>query len=221
MSLFDQLLDAWAVARTKFPEPPLGGYDDESIESMRRTGLPHPDGKPLVTRGDLARRALELALIDLEAGCGEAGGNNCGPDVARYVAPARCPANWCAGSVGYWYERAAAELGIALPFQRSLGAKALGRNIAAVGRRFTDPGEALPGDLMIFDRGAKGSWQGHVAMVAQVRDIIRPAGDRPTTTSLVVVDTVEGNAGPKVMRRLRFATKAERFAFFASIRSRP
>lgn len=192
MNLIAQFFDAWKVARTTYPVPIA-------------TVIPDPDA--------LARRALELAILDLEAGCGELGANNCGPDVERYVAPAKCPANWCAGSIGYWYERAANQLGIALPFKRSLGAKALGKNVAAVGRRFTDPREAKPGDLMIFDRGAKGSWMGHVAMVEHVEDHPEIGGRGDP-----LVHTVEGNAGPKVQRLHRGTLKAERFTFFASVR---
>jgi hypothetical protein len=157
--------------------------------------------------GDLARRSLAIAIAEI--GKGERGGDNRGPDVERYIAPARPPQNWCAGFVGWCYEQAAAELGIALPFQRSLGAKRLGRNVGAVGRTFTDPALAKPGDLMVFSRGAKGSWMGHVAMV---EDIGKPAG------MLSVVYTVEGNSGPKVRRRVRDTGPLGRFAFFASLR---
>jgi hypothetical protein len=180
------LIEAWTFARTKFP------VDD------RRTAY-SPDA--------LANKALEIALGELDRGCGESGGNNCGPDVERYIAPAKAPQNWCAGFVGWCYQEAARELGIALPFKRSLGAKALGKNVAAVGKRFSTPTEAKPGDLIIFDRGATGSWQGHVGMVEKVDELTW------------VVHTVEGNSAPIIRRRIHNVTASlERFSFFASIR---
>lgn len=197
----DQLLEAWAVARTKYPAP---GFE-----------VVHPDGQVKPAQppdlDDLAGGALGVAIQQLRLGCGEIGGNNMGPDVARYIAPAKCPQNWCGAFAGWCYQEAARQLGIALPFQRSLGAKRLGANVAAVGRRFTDPAEARPGDLMVFDRGAQGSWMGHVAMIESV-------GSRTALGQIVA--TVEGNAGPKVMRRERWAGR-DRFSFFASIRRAP
>jgi len=159
----------------------------------RRTGY-DPD--------ELAGRALAVAISQL--GFGEVGGNNRGHHVAKYIAPAKPPANWCAGFVGWCYEEAARGLELAMPFQRSLGAKRLGKNVGAEGRLFRDPALARPGDLMVFHRGTQGSWTGHVGIVE------RPADG--------AVHTIEGNAGPQVMRRMRFVDR-DRFAFFASLRS--
>ena len=75
--------------------------------------------------------------------------------------------------------------------------------------RFVDPAEARPGDLMVFHRGAQGSWMGHVAMVE---------ASYPAAVMGPVVHTVEGNSGPKVARRIRLVAGADRFAFFASLR---
>jgi hypothetical protein len=152
-------------------------------------------------RDQLARRALEIAVGEL--GRGESNGNNRGPDVARYLAPATPPANWCAGFAGYCYQRAAGELAIALPFSRSLGAKRIGRNVAAAGRQLTSWRDAQPGDLLVWHRGASGSWLGHVGLLERI------AGD--------VAHTIEGNSGPRVMRRAHYPDR-ERLAFAASIR---
>jgi hypothetical protein len=179
---FDHLLEAWTFARTKFPEPERGAYSPDL----------------------LARKALEIAISQI--GRGEIS-NNEGPDIEKYIAPARTPQNWCAGFSGWCYEEAAAELGVKLPFKRSLGAKALGKNVAAVGRRFTDPYQAKPGDLIIFDRGTTGSWTGHVGLVEKVDELTG------------VVHTVEGNSAPVVRRRIHnIASAGDRFSFFASIR---
>lgn len=198
MNIFANVLEAWRVARA-----------DRSFEV---TGDPARRGKALAAiatmtnvdiASDLATRALAFAIQAI--GLGEEGGNNRGPFVERCIAPAKPPQNWCAGLVGWCYERAAEELGMAIPFARSLGAKRLGRNIAAVGRRFTDPAEARPGDVMVFHRGATGSWQGHIAIVERNDFLSRK------------IATIEGNAGPKVMRRTRYVDR-DRFAFFASLR---
>jgi CHAP domain len=217
MSIWANVVEAWTVAREKFPAA-SAWLDDESVLAGRRVEAA-AEG---TTIGEVTRRAIaggrhptmdELALHALEVaitqiGCGEAGGNNCGPDVARYVAPARCPANWCGGFAGWCYEEAGRRLGMDIPFQRSLGAKKLGRNVAAVGRHFADPREARPGDLMVFHRGAQGSWQGHVAMIARA------------DFNSSKIATIEGNAGPKVARMTRSVDR-DRFAFFASLRRAP
>src|SRR6188768_976441 len=122
------------------------------------------DGKDVMDL--LARDALRLAVTQL--GCGEDGRNNRGPDVARYCAPHGDGHNWCAAFVGWCYQEAARCMGIPLPFKRSLGAKRLGKNVGSVGRIFTDPALAKPGDLMVFARGAKGSWQGHVGLLERI-----------------------------------------------------
>lgn len=186
---FAHLLEAWVVARTRFPSGADAGHDPEQ----------------------LATAALAVAITQL--GLAE-DGHNGGPNVAKWIAPAQCPQNYCAGFAGWCYQEAARQLGVALPFQRSLGAKRLGANVAAVGRRFTDPTEAKPGDLMIFDRGAQGSWMGHVAIVEDAARGYKISG-------VPAVATVEGNAGPKVKRGMRAAGPPERFAFFASLRRAP
>lgn len=190
----NRLLETWAVYTTKFPQL--------SATSRAKSTL-----RLTPSRDQLAKEALRIMIGEI--GRGESGGNNLGPDVARYVFPAKPPQNWCAGVIGYCYEVAAFGLGIELPFKRSLGAKALGRNVAAYGRRFMDPREAQPGDLMIFSRGMKGSWHGHVAMVES-----QYGGG--------LINTIEGNSGPKVMRLVRAANADQaRFAFFASVRKEP
>jgi hypothetical protein len=56
---------------------------------------------------------------------------------------------------------------------------------------------------VVFDRGAKGSWQGHVAMVVEV--------------GLDDLLLVEGNAGPRV-RRVLHPRPLTRLSFLASVR---
>lgn len=188
--LWPSLADWWRAGRADKLFPSAGPAYPEAAHA-RPSEMDH-----------LATAALAIAVSQI--GRGEEGGQNMGTDVALYVAPAKPPQNWCAGFVGWCYEVAAD--GLPLPFRRSLGAKRLGANVAAVGRKFMDPLEAKPGDLMVFHRGAQGSWMGHVAMVAEAVH----EGDNG-------VVTIEGNAGPKVLRRTR-SIERDRFAYFASVR---
>lgn len=190
--MFSHLLEAWRVARAdRLPMTPAYPVALAPFAPNDADGL--------------AGCALEVAVSAI--GQGEEGGNNMGPFVAECIAPAKCPANWCAGFAHLCYHKAAVRCGVYLPFARSLGAKRLGENVAAVGRKFTDSCDARPGDLMVFHRGAKGSWMGHIALVE---------GAAPGGT----VHTIEGNCGPTVRRRFRYVDR-DRFAFFASLRRAP
>lgn len=199
--MIGQLLEAWRIARAdrQFPEvAPVAALvvrmQDSPDETHREV--------PLVVHDKIALTALEVAIDEI--GKGETA-NNCGPDVARYCG---CEGvNWCAGFVGHCYEVAAERLGIPLPFKRSLGAKKLGKNVGAVGRVFTDPTEGQPGDLVIWHRGAQGSWAGHVGILQRVHE-----GN--------AITVIEGNSGP-IVRRTRHDLARERLAFFASLRGKP
>lgn len=191
--IWRNIIEAITVARTRFPPVLVAGFDVTAGAAV--VARDHPG-----VMDRLARLTYEIA--EDQIGCGEAGGNNMGPDVARYIAPARCPANWCGGGTGWCFQEAAGRLAIPLPFKRSLGAKALGRNIGAVGRIFSDPTEVLPGDVAVWHRGPNGSWQGH----------IEPCGRFDGR-----LHTVAFNSGPKV-RRVARAWPSPRFAFFASLR---
>ncbi len=192
-----QIVDALRVARGDrlFPAP---GELPAFSTHLRQAGAVF-----LVRDADaLAGRALAVAISQL--GLGEEGGNNRGPHVAKWIAPAKLPANWCAGFCGWIYAEAALGLGLTLPFRRSLGAKRLGRNVGAVGRIFRDPREAKPGDLVVQDRGPTGSWMGHVSVLELAE------GAR-------WLHTIQPNSGPRV-RRLSATWPIPRFAFFASVR---
>ncbi len=115
-------------------------------------------------------RAEAVRLLRSEVGNGEEPPkSNSGRHVARYLAVqgAKPPAEWCAALQSYCYSIAAQNLGLELPFKPSLGAGALIRAVGAVGRLFTDPLQAVPGDLIGFYRGSLGrlDWRRHVGMV--------------------------------------------------------
>lgn len=100
--------------------------------------------------------------------------------------------SWCAAFVSACYRRAAGDLGIALPFETSAGAKRLARNIAAAGSKLDPvmigPRVAPPaGSIICWHRGL--GWTGHVGIIESY------------VAATDTLFTVEGNRGPKVERR--------------------
>ncbi len=196
---FGFLAEFFEVTRLdrNFPKPEPG---DE--HALRVKAVPAD-----VAFDGLARLAVQIAAGEIGHGEDPALGPNRGEWVRQYCAPHGDGHQWCAAFAGWCYQAAADSLAIPLPFKRSLGAKRLGANVAAVGRKFTDATKARAGDLAIWHRGAAGSWLGHVALVESV-------GDAHTIT------TVEGNC-PTTVRRRHHDLARERFAWFASLRREP
>lgn len=182
---FDRLLLEWRAARARFPEPP-------------QLPAPEPDVRDL-----WALATLDAAIGEI--GRGELPGkNNLGPDVARYCHPHGDGFMWCSGFAGWCIGRAAARLEIPMLVKKSLTAKTLAANIAAVGHRFDDWRLAKPGDFWVFHRGVSG---GHIVCVEGIDADLGHA--------------VEGNHGPLVCRNIRQPDlNKERFAFGASLRLR-
>jgi hypothetical protein len=136
----------------------------------------------------VGRAALEAAIGELVAGAGEAGGNNAGPFVRKYLAPAGVPegSSWCASFVSWCYLQASGGDRARMPFAYCPGARALLT-------RFRDRGWAHapqdgyqpePGDPVFWWRVSLKGWQGHVGLVHQLRD--------------GMLYTVEGNRSPRV-----------------------
>jgi hypothetical protein len=132
-------------------------------------------------------------------GRGEVGGNNKGPFIRElgghdgYL--------WCALFASYPWREAHRRAGIPTPlwaYRRpgvvEAGARALALQAAAEGRRFHDPAEALPGDIVLWQR----TGGHHVGLVWH------PAGNGVTVT-------IEGNVGafPAVVRELTHDTRHE------------
>jgi hypothetical protein len=102
--------------------------------------------------------------------------------------------NWCAVFAGWVIEKAARSLALGFPSWRYengkpvAGAKRLVERAAEAGQWIARNGVLLatpqPGDLVSFDRGAGGSWQGHVAIVTSYRDGF--------------IETISGNSGSRV-----------------------
>ena len=113
----------------------------------------------------LGLMALEVAIKEI--GNGEIGGNNSGEHIARYkgIPDDGDPDDdgaWCASFISYCCRVAADSLGIDLPFKTSHGAKALYKYISEAGSKVALP---QPGDIVCWDRGKPGSWQGHIGIV--------------------------------------------------------
>jgi len=130
----------------------------------------------------LAEKAADIALSEI--GKGEIGSNNAGPHVVRYRRGIDDKSSWCAAFVSWCFEEAARELGLNLPFARSHGAKKLFKNAYRAGTKL-GPGEICrKGDIVCWDRGKAGSWQGHVGIVTE--------GPKSGESSF---STAEGNRG--------------------------
>ena len=156
--------------------------------------------EPALTTPSLAWAALEIAR--LEIGEGETGGIN---NQVKYTRKGS-RGSWCASFIGWCFVEAAKETGTELPFDLSPGAKRLYRNVGRAGSFHRSPMLAKPGDLICWDRGKAGSWQGHVGIVESVED----SG---------VVWTIEGNVGrvPATVRRFCHDTSYERLVGFARL----
>src|SRR5690606_20973337 len=143
-----------------------------------------PVNTPLAAGGSAtARGALRAAVAEYMAGAGESGGNNMGPDVAKYLSPILSPpADWCAGFVSYCFRNS----GQPMPYNYSLGARDVLKQLTAKGWR-VEPSQSnppLPGDVIVWWRNSPTAWQGHIGLVHSYADGI--------------VTTIEGNKTPKV-----------------------
>ena len=193
-----QLVEFWQEGHDLKADGYCGPQTQESLDEQRFGTL--------AITSTLASSALEVALGEL--GNGEEGGNNSGPHIARYkgIADDGDPDDdgaWCASFVSFCFDTAADCLDIDLPFKTSHGAKALYKRIAEAGAKVSAP---IPGDVVCWDRGKPGSWQGHIGIVEKFEGGI--------------VYTIEGNVGrfPSVVKRLRHDLESQdRLIGFARI----
>jgi CHAP domain-containing protein len=178
-------------------------------------GKAGPDTRAALEAFAAANRGTEVPIGDLivaiavaEIGHGEAGSNNHGPDLERYLAGTgiETPAEWCAAFAGWCQLEAHRRRGIALPYVRSVGAKRQLDRLGAAGSRFLNPDRAMPGDLIAWHRGPEGSASGHIGVVEYV--------------SNGIVHSIEGNTGsyPSKVRRFAHDIRHERLYGFASLR---
>ena len=122
----------------------------------------------------VGRAALASAISELKAGAGEVGGNNCGPFVKKYLAPAGLPEGnpWCASFVSWCFLQAANGNMAKMPFRYDPGARDLLKQFQNKSWAFEAISgyQPLPGDLVFWWRVHADGWQGHVGFVHQLKD---------------------------------------------------
>jgi uncharacterized protein (TIGR02594 family) len=146
-----------------------------------------------VEPGTRSAGSLVVELAQQELGVRERGGGNRGEDMARFGAAAGIGEGlpWCASFVSYIYARAGID---ARSSGDGVGGTAMALNFETQFQRakayhsFRSSGSRAPqpGDVVVFDRGAPGSGQGHVGIVERVEN-----GQ---------VTLIEGNSGDAVRR---------------------
>jgi len=152
--------------------------NNQPIAATALPSLPMPSGGSATARG-----ALQIALAERAAGHGEVGGDDMGPHVCKYlngiVDP---PAFWCAAFVSYCFKNS----GRPMPFVYTLGARNLLKQLRdkGWGVKPTRASPPLPGDVIVWWRGAPDGWEGHVGLVHSYANGI--------------VRTIEGNRSPNV-----------------------
>ena len=112
----------------------------------------------LLLVGNAIGENLIVKNAKLEIGNGEIGGNNKGIYVKRYNRSLE--ASWCAGFVSYIMDISNKDI-----LEYSVSAKAI-YNEAKKENRLTDSPKA--GDLIVFWRGSKTSWKGHIGIIEKV-----------------------------------------------------
>jgi hypothetical protein len=137
------------------------------------------------TRG---RAALAIAIGELKAGACEEGGNNCGPFVRKYLAPAGVAEGnpWCASFVSYCYLQGAGGNQAQMPFTYTPSARDMLAEFKQRGWSSApgDPYVPQPGDTVVWWRVSLAGWLGHVGLVHSVKD--------------GMLYTIEGNRSPSV-----------------------
>lgn len=124
-----------------------------------------------------------LSIAQAEIGHGEATGNNCGPDIRRYL-KGQEDLSWCAGFVSWVLEQAEFK-----ELDYSLSAKAIFNQAKAKNMLTANP---QPGDLVVFWRESPHSWKGHIGIVSDL-----------TSTQIVAI---EGNRGefPAIVKEVTY-----------------
>lgn len=144
--------------------------------------LPASGGSPL------GRAALAAAIGELKANAGEIGGDNRGPFVRKYLAPAGIDEgnSWCAAFVSYCFMQASGGNKAAMPFAYTPSARTLLAEFKRQGWS-SAPGSGyapLPGDIVVWWRVSLSGWLGHTGLVHSVQD--------------GMLYTIEGNRSPRV-----------------------
>jgi hypothetical protein len=147
---------------------------------------PMPDGG-----STFARRAALIALAEYMRASGEQGGDNAGPDIARYKTTTQRGTAWSVDFATYCYREAYAPNWS--PFGTSHDTQSLIEAAQAKGWLLPNVySSLLPGDLIIWHflepgLATQGNWRGQVGVVWSCEDgnIITLEGDRGPYPSLV------------------------------------
>lgn len=155
----------------------------------------------------LGRAALATAIGELNAGAGEVGGNNRGPWVKKYLAPAGLGEGeeWCASFVSWCFLQACGGDKHAMPCGYCPGARNLLKEFKAKGWT-SPPGsgyEPKPGDVVVWWREQLSGWKGHVGLVYQCKD--------------GMLYTIEGNKSPNVQGFSYVFTRMERLLGYGHV----
>lgn len=136
----------------------------------------------------LGRAALAAAIGELKAGACEQGGNNCGPFVRKYLAPAGVAEGnaWCASFVSWCYLQANGGNQAQMPFAYTPSARGMLAEFKQQGWASAPGSGYLPqsGDIVVWWRVSLAGWLGHVGLVHSVQD--------------GMLYTIEGNRSPRV-----------------------
>jgi hypothetical protein len=134
------------------------------------------------------RAALAAAIGELKAGACEVGGNNCGPFVSKYLAPAGVAEGnaWCASFVSWCFLQASGGNKSTMPFAYVPGARDMLAEFKQKGWASAPGGGYVPqlGDIVVWWRVSLQGWLGHVGLVHSVQD--------------GMLYTIEGNRSPRV-----------------------
>jgi peptidoglycan hydrolase-like protein with peptidoglycan-binding domain len=154
----------------------------------------------------VGRKALEIAIEELNAGAGEIGGNNKGIWVKKYLKPVGLGEGqpWCAGFVSWCFQESATRTGTSSPFKYSAGARNIYHQLRTMGKTvdLTSNGDqAKPGDIVAWWRTSMSSGKGHIGIVHHEADGF--------------IYTIEGNKAANVAGFCYVKTRMEKLLGFA------
>ncbi|MCK5016605.1 MAG: CHAP domain-containing protein [Candidatus Peribacteraceae bacterium] len=124
----------------------------------------------------IGRKVLEIAIAEMNGKSREIGGNNLGRFVAKYLRPASLepPQYWCASFVSWCFLHAVKGNIAKMPFSYSAGARDIRKQFRKKGWTYSLKDERgilpEPGDIVIWWRGDRNSWKGHIGLVHHYSD---------------------------------------------------
>lgn len=153
------------------------------------------------------RAALAIAIGELKANAREIGGNNRGPFVRKYLAPAGVEEgnSWCASFVSWCFLQASDGDEAKMPFAYTPGARSLLGEFKRKGWAHA-PGSGYlpqPGDVVVWWRVSLQGWLGHTGFVHSLKD--------------GMLYTIEGNRSPRVQGFSYVLSRMDRLLGFGHV----